>query len=139
MVYREVMRVEINEVLRQWVSGAGCRCPARVGCQNGAPLRACGASVGANTCRGEAAFGDEGPTALLASLRTQAGRPRDDAWERCQAHRDRIRQLLAQGLRLSCASSCCAKACSFIRDAASIRSRRARLWPHRPDCADRRL
>ena len=32
---------------------------------------------------------------------TQAGRPRGDAWERCQAHRDRIKQLLAQGLRLS--------------------------------------
>jgi transposase len=31
----------------------------------------------------------------------RAGRPRGDAWESCQAHRDRIAQLLKQGLRLS--------------------------------------
>ena len=58
-------------------------------------------ALGLTRASGEAALGDEWLTALLASLRTQAGRPRGDAWERCQAHRDRIKQLLGQGLRLS--------------------------------------
>ena len=104
MVYREVTRVEIKEVLRQWVGGAGCK---RIGARLGLDVKTvrryvhAGQALGLTLASGEAALSDEWLTALLASLRTQAGRPRGDAWERCQAHRDRIKQLLAQGLRLS--------------------------------------
>jgi transposase len=104
MVYREVTRVEIKEVLRQWVGGAGCK---RIGARLGLDVKTvrryvrAAQALGLTRASGETALGDEWLTALLASLRTQAGRPRGDAWERCQAHRDRIKQLLAQGLRLS--------------------------------------
>jgi hypothetical protein len=104
MVYREVTRVETKEVLRQWVGGAGCkRVAARVGLDVKTVRRYVHAAqaLGLTRASGEAALSDEWLTALLASLRTQAGRPRGDAWECCQAHRDRIKQLLAQGLRLS--------------------------------------
>ena len=104
MVYREVTRVEIKEVLRQWVGGGGCkRVSARLGLDVKTVRRYVRAAqaLGLTRASGEAALGDEWLTALLASLRTQAGRPRGDAWERCQAQRDRIKQLLAQGLRLS--------------------------------------
>jgi hypothetical protein len=104
MVCREVTRVEIREVLRQWAGGAGCK---RIGARLGLDVKTvrryvhAAQALGLTRTSGEAALGDEWLTALLASLRTQAGRPRGDAWERCQAHRDRIKQLLAQGLRLS--------------------------------------
>ena len=104
MVYREVTRVEIKEVLRQWVGGAGSK---RIGARLGLDVKTvrryvrAAQALGLTRASGETALGDEWLTALLASLRTQAGRPRGDAWERCQAHRDRIKQLLAQGLRLS--------------------------------------
>src|ERR1700745_2834295 len=104
MVYREVTRVEIKEVLRQWVGGAGCkRVAARLGLDVKTVRRYVHAAQALGVTRegGEAAVNDELLTRLLGSLRTQPGRPRGDAWESCQAHRDRIKQLLAQGLRLS--------------------------------------
>jgi transposase len=104
MVYREVTRVETKEVLRQWVGGAGCkRISARLGLDVKTVRRYVHAAqaLGLTPASGEAALTDELLTALLSSMRTQAGRPRGEAWERCQAHRDRIKQLLAQGLRLS--------------------------------------
>ena len=95
--------MEIKEVLRQWVGGAGCK---RIGARLGLDVKTvrryvhAAQALGLTPASGEAALTDELLTAL-ASMRTQAGRPRGDAWERCQAHRDRIKQLLAQGLRLS--------------------------------------
>jgi hypothetical protein len=51
MAYREVTRVETKEVLRQWVGGRlqARRGAARVGCEDGASLRACGPGTGAHT------------------------------------------------------------------------------------------
>jgi len=91
--------VETKEVLRQWVGGAGCkRISARLGLDVKTLRRYLHAAqaVGLIPTSGEAALTDEWLTTLLASMGTQAGRPRGDAWERCQAHRDRIKQLLAQ-------------------------------------------
>ncbi len=104
MAYREVTRVETREVLRQWVGGAGCkRVAARLGLDVKTVRRYVRAAQALGLTRegGEAALSDDLLTRLLVSLRTQSGRPRGDAWESCQAHRDRIKQLLAQGLRLS--------------------------------------
>ena len=104
MAYREVTRVETKEVLRQWVGGAGCkRSSARLGLDVKTVRRYVHAAqaLGLTRTSGEVALTDELLTTLLASMRTQAGRPRGEAWERCQAHRERIKQSLAQGLRLS--------------------------------------
>jgi DNA-binding CsgD family transcriptional regulator len=82
MVYREVTRVEIKEVLRQWVGGAGCkRIGARLGLDAKTVRRYVHAAqaLGLTRVSGEVALCDELLAALLASLRTQAGRPRGDA------------------------------------------------------------
>jgi len=104
MAYREVTRVEIQEVLRQWAGGAGGkRIAARLGLDVKTVRRYVHAAqaLGLTRAGGEAAVTAELVGALLASLRRQAGRPRGEAWELCAAHRERIGQLLAQGLRLS--------------------------------------
>ena len=103
-MYREVTSVETKEVLRQWVGGAGCkRTAARLGLDVKTVRRYVHAAqtLGLVRAGGEAQLTDELLTALLTSLRTQPGRPRGEAWESCQAHRERIAQLLKQGLRLS--------------------------------------
>lgn len=104
MAYREVTRVETKEVLRQWAGGVGCkRIAGRLGLDVKTVRRYVHAAqaLGLRRANGEAAVTDELLSALLASLRTQAGRPRGDAWQTCEAQRDRIKQLLTQGLRLS--------------------------------------
>jgi hypothetical protein len=104
MAYREVTTVETKEVLRQWLGGAGHkRIAARVGLDVKTVRRYVHAAqaLGLTRASGEAALTEELLTTLFASLRTPPGRPRGDAWERCQAHRDRIAQWLTQGLRLS--------------------------------------
>src|SRR5438445_12875350 len=88
MVYREVTRVEIKEVLRQWVGGAGCkRISARLGLDVKTVRRYVHAAqaLGLTPASGEAALTDELLTALLASMRTQAGRPRGEAWQHSHA------------------------------------------------------
>lgn len=103
-MYREVTNVETKEVLRQWVGGAGCK---RIAARLGLDVKTVRRYVHAAQALGLVRASDEGQltdellTTLLASLRTQPGRPRGEAWESCQAHRERIAQLLKQGLRLS--------------------------------------
>lgn len=104
MAYREVTTVEAKEVLRQWLGGTRHkRIAARLGMDVKTVRRYVRAAqaLGLTRTSGEAALTEELLTAWLSSLRTQPGRPRGDAWERCEAHRDRIAQWLAQGLRLS--------------------------------------
>lgn len=104
MAYREVTNVETKEVLRQWLGGARHkRIAARLGMDVKTVRRyVCAAqALGLTRASGEAALTDELLTAMLAVLRAQPGRPRGEAWERCEAHRERIAQWLAQGLRLS--------------------------------------
>jgi hypothetical protein len=104
MAYREVTTVETKEVLRQWLGGAGHkRIAARVGLDVKTVRRYVHAAqaLGLTRASGEAALTEEMLSSLFTSLRTSPGRPHGDAWERCQAHRDRIAQWLTQGLRLS--------------------------------------
>src|SRR5205809_538805 len=92
MSVREVTRVETKEVLRQWGGAAASKSiSARQGLDVKTVRRYVHAAqaLGLTPSSGEGALTDELLTALLASMRTQAGRPRGDAWERCQAHRDR--------------------------------------------------
>jgi len=104
MGYREVTRVETKEVLRQWIGGAGCkRVAARLGLDVKTVRRYVHAAqaLGLTRAGGKATLSEDLLTKLLVSVRTQPGRPRGEAWEHCQGHRDRIAQLLRQGLRLS--------------------------------------
>lgn len=104
MAYREVTTVETKEVLRQWLGGAGYkRIAVRLGLDVKTVRRYVRAAqaLGLTRASGETALTEEMLATLLASLRTQPGRPRGEVWELCEAHRDRIAQWLAQGLRLS--------------------------------------
>lgn len=104
MAYREVTTVETKEVLRQWLAGARHkRIAARLGLDVKTVRRYVRAAQALGLSRegGEATLTEELEATLLASLHAQSGRPRGEAWERCEAHRDRIAQWLAQGLRLS--------------------------------------
>lgn len=104
MAYREVTTVETKEVLRQWVGGVRHkRIAARLGMDVKTVRRYVRAAqaLGLTRDAGEAALTEKFEIELLASLHAQPGRPRGEAWERCEAHRDRIAQWLTQGLRLS--------------------------------------
>lgn len=104
MAYREVTTVETKEVLRQWVGGARHkRIAARLGMDVKTVRRYVRAAqaLGLTRDASEAALTEKFEIELLASLHAQPGRPRGEAWERCEAHRDRIAQWLTQGLRLS--------------------------------------
>jgi transposase len=104
MAYREVTRVETKEVLRQWLAGvANKRIAARLGLDVKTVRRYVQAAqaLGLTREQSEAALTDELITTLLSALRGQPGRQRGDAWQRCEAHRELIAQLLGQRLRLS--------------------------------------
>jgi DNA-binding CsgD family transcriptional regulator len=128
MAYREVTTVETKEVLRQWVGGARHkRIAARLGMDVKTVRRYVRAAqaLGLTRDAGEAALTEKFEIELLASLHAQPGRPRGQAWERCEAHRDRIAQWLAQGLRLSKLRKLLATSWGVrpLRDVTSLRRR----------------
>lgn len=96
--------VEVREVLRQWLVGtAKKRIAERLGLDVKTVRRYIEAAEvnGLTPEAGEAALTEELLTAVLLARRGAPGRPRGEAWGRCEAHRDRIAALLRQGLRLS--------------------------------------
>lgn len=101
MAYREVTMLEVKEVLRLWIAGAGKKpIAARVGLDVKTVRRyvrageACGLGVGAELT-------DERLTEVLALLRGPAERPHGESWALCEAQRDFIAQHLKAGLRLT--------------------------------------
>lgn len=104
MAYREVTMIEVKEVLRQWLAGAGKkRIAARLGLDPKTVRRyaraaeACGLVAG----QGEAALTDTALNAVLASLCGVPERQHGEAWKRCQEQRTFLEGKLAEGLRLS--------------------------------------
>jgi hypothetical protein len=106
MAFREVTMVEIREVLRQWLAGAGKRkIAARLGLDPKTVRRyarageACGLAAGG----GEAALTDELLAAVVATLGigVAAGHEHGDAWRCCEQQRDFIAEHLRGGVRLS--------------------------------------
>jgi Mu transposase, C-terminal domain len=104
MAYREVTMVEVKEVLRQWLAGAGKKhIAARLGLDVKTVRRyvAAAEAHGLTADSAKSALSDKLLSAVTVARRGAPGRPRGDAWARCEAHRERIAALLAQGLRLS--------------------------------------
>lgn len=106
MAFREVTMVEIREVLRQWLSGAGKKkIAARLGLDPKTVRRyarageACGLAAGG----GEASLTDELLAAVVATLGigVAAGHEHGDAWRCCEQQRDFIAEHLRGGVRLS--------------------------------------
>ena len=104
MTFREVSMVELKEVLRQWLGGAGKkRIAARVGMDPKTVRRyvraaeACGLRAGA----GESTLSDEGFAAIVAALSVVPTREHGDAWRCCEEHREFIEDKLKDRVKLT--------------------------------------
>src|SRR5262245_44112411 len=104
MAYREVTMIEITEVLRQWVAGAGRRQIARrLGLDPKTVRRYLRAAerCGLRTRRDGAALSEAEVTAVVTALRPGRERPYGEGWQACDAHRAFIEERLRAGVRLS--------------------------------------
>src|SRR5262249_17678776 len=104
MAYREVTMIEVKEVLRQWLAGAGKkRVAARLGLDPKTVRRyvrgaeACGVVAG----EGQSALTGEKLSAVLAALCGVPQRQHGEAWQRCHEQRTFVEQKLGDGVRLS--------------------------------------
>lgn len=104
MAYREVTMIEITEVLRQWVAGAGRKQIARrLGLDPKTVRRYLRAAERCGLRAGTAATAltEERITAILTALRPGAERPYGPGWQACEQQRGMIEARLRAGVRLS--------------------------------------
>jgi transposase len=104
MAYREVTMIEITEVLRQWLGGAGRRQIARrLGLDPKTVRRylrtaeRCGLHTGSDPT----ALTEAQVTAVITALRPGAERSYGEGWQACEAQRVFIEERLRAGVRLS--------------------------------------
>jgi len=104
MAYREVTMIEITEVLRQWMAGAG---PKRIARMLGVDRKTvrryvrAGAQCGLAPRMAAAALTEERLVSILTALHANPGRPRGESWGRCAEQRDFIGEHVKAGVRLS--------------------------------------
>jgi transposase len=104
MAYREVMMLEVKEVLRLWLAGVPKR---QVAAQLGLDVKTVRrylSAAQASGLRREQGAGvlDEALVAsVLAAVRPILGRPRGDGWALCESQRSFIQRYLGEHVRLS--------------------------------------
>lgn len=104
MAYREVTMIEITEVLRQWLAGAGRK---RIGRLLGIDPKTVRRYVRAASQSGlapgmpAAALTEERLVSILTTLRSNPERAYGESWQRCTEHRAFIDEHLQAGVRLS--------------------------------------
>lgn len=104
MAYREVGMIEVKEVLRQWLLGAGRK---RVARQVGADVKTVRRYVqvaeqaGLNPSSGVGALTDEVMSRVLEVLKGGSERGHGASWEACRDQRGWIEERLEEGVRLS--------------------------------------
>ena len=104
MAYREVGMLEVKEVLRLWLGGVAKK---RIARQMGLDPKTVRSYIEvAETSGLERGLGPPGLTddrlsAVLLGLRSDAGRPKGDAWALAGEHRELIRKLIGDHVRLS--------------------------------------
>jgi transposase len=99
--YREVSVIEVREVLRAWLAGAGLRTVARqAGVDRKTARRYVQAAEAAGAVRtgGPAQLSDELVGAVVAAVRPTRPAGRGPAWERLVPVREQITQWVRQGL-----------------------------------------
>lgn len=100
-MFREVMMVEITEVLRLWLAGtAKKRIAAQVGFDP-KTVRRYIEVAGQTGLQPGAVLTDERIRDVRLALQPSGGRPRGDRWAACAAQRAAIEAWLRQGIRLS--------------------------------------
>ena len=104
MAYREVTMIEVREVLRLWLGGVAKQKIARTLGVDRKTVRRYTALAAEHGLvpgsRGSDALTDEQLETVLVALKSKAGRPRGEGWERCVEHRAFIEQKL-EGVKLS--------------------------------------
>jgi transposase len=104
MAYREVSVIEVREVLRAWVSGAGLRAvAARAGVDRKTARRYVRAAEVAGVVRdgGLEQLSDEVLGAVVAAVRPARPAGHGSAWQLLAAHRDEVTALVDKGLTVA--------------------------------------
>lgn len=103
MAYREVMMIEVKEILRLWLAGVAKQRIARtLGVDRKTVRRYVELATEHGLAPGEGAdaLTDDRLEPVLVALKSGAGRPHGDGWEQCLVHRAFIEQRVP-GLKLS--------------------------------------
>src|SRR6266511_165799 len=102
MAFREVTVIEVKEVLRQWLAGAGKkRIAARIGLDPKTVRRYVHAAQACGLALGCVVLTDELIAAVVAELSGASPREHGEAWHACIAQRPFLEQMLGKGVRLS--------------------------------------
>jgi transposase len=102
MAYREVTMLEVKEVLRLWLGGAGKKpIAAQLGLDVKTVRRYLRAAEECGLTPGPQLVTDEQFAQVVAALRSPSERPHGDTWELCLRERDFIARHLANHLKLS--------------------------------------
>ena len=100
-MYREVSVIEVREVLRAWLSGAGLRtvaAPGRGGSQDRPPLCEAAEAAGLDRDGGVDQLTDELIGAVVAAVRPDRPQGHGAAWEALCANHDQINDWVDEGL-----------------------------------------
>lgn len=104
MAYREVTMIEITEVLRQWLAGAGRKRIARLLGIDPKTVRRyvrAGEQCGLAPRMPASALTEERLVSILTALRSNPERSHGESWKRCAEQRAFIDEHLQAGVRLS--------------------------------------
>jgi transposase len=104
MAYREVSVIEVREVLRAWLTGAGLRTvAAQAGVDRKTARRYVQAAEAAGVVRdgGLGQLSDEVLGAVVAAVRPARPAGHGSAWQLLQAHRDEVIALVDKGLTVA--------------------------------------
>jgi transposase len=102
MAYREVTVLELKEVLRLWLAGAGKKpIAAQLGLDVKTVRRYLRAAEECGLTAGQQFITDDDVARVVAALRSLVERAHGDSWELCERERAFIAQHLAQHLKLS--------------------------------------
>jgi transposase len=104
MAYREVIVVDVKEVIRLWLRGMRKKPIARqVGLdpQTVRKYLSAAEELGLVAGSGEQALNDGVMAALMSVLRPELGRPRGEGWHFCESQRGYIQKLLRREVRLT--------------------------------------
>jgi transposase len=104
MAYREVTMIEVREIVRLWLAGVAKKRIARTLGFDPKTVRRyteLAAAQGLAPGPQAEALTEERLEAILVALKSGAGRPRGEGWERCVGQRGFIDEKLKAGLKLS--------------------------------------
>src|SRR3954471_17635007 len=102
MAYREVMMLEVKEILRLWLAGFSKRqISAQLGFDVKTVRRYVAAAEAAGLTRAGGVLDDSLVASILTTTRPLLGRPHGESWATCDSQRSLIEHYLSEHVRLS--------------------------------------